>query len=518
MISKSRSTSYLSVHGHFYQPPREDPFTGRIPREPSAAPYANWNERITAECYSPNARAGNFQHISFNLGGTLARWLDEHAHDTYEEIIAADRGNEQSQGVGNGISQSVHHTILPLARRRDKICQVHWGIASFEHRFGRRPQGMWLPEMAVDYETLEIIAAAGIRFTILSDEQVYDRASDGKEEMTGGPYRVALPNGESIAVFVRDRGLSNSLSFAMPNSAYVDEWMDQHLGWRCGRNGLHIVATDGETFGHHHRQGVEVLRRIIATSAGRRCELTTLALYLDRHPPQSEIKVIENTAWSCFHGLDRWVIGCPCTPGDSRWKGALRRALDNLASELDRVYVCEAKQLGFEPWSLRDRYIEVVLGRVSGDRFLNGNGLGHLMTEETRRLLHLLEAQLYRQRMYTSCTLFFDDLDRYEPRYAIANAIRAMALTRYATGDDLSHGFRRDLTVPRSAKTGLTGADVFDEIVARAELRARPGPPQCGRLRPDQARPATPPASVSNRRDGAPVGPSEDDEEAVEGV
>ncbi len=477
MTSRSNHRCHLSVHGHFYQPPREDPFTGRIPREPSAAPYANWNERITAECYRPNARARNFEHISFNLGGTLARWLDEHAHETYEQIVAADRTHRESRGVGNGIAQCVHHTILPLARRRDKICQVHWGIASFEHRFGRRPEGMWLPEMAVDYETLEILAAAGIRFTILSDEQVYNRPSDGEGDGGGGPYWVALPNGERIAIFVRDRVLSNSLSFGMPDSGYVDEWLDQHLSWRCRRNGLHIVATDGETFGHHHRQGVEVLRQIVSGSARHRCELTTLAWYLEQYPPQSEIRVIENSAWSCCHGLDRWVVGCPCTPGESRWKGALRRALDNLASDLDRIYTCEAQQLGFEPWSLRDRYIDVVLGKVAGERFLNGNGLGHLMTEETGRLLHLLEAQLHRQRMYTSCTLFFEDLDRYEPRYAIANAIRAMALTHYATGDNLSHGFRRDLSVSRSAKTGLTGADIFDQIVSRAELEARQDPP-----------------------------------------
>jgi hypothetical protein len=477
MNTKLDSLCHLSIHGHFYQPPREDPFTGHIPREPSASPYANWNERITAESYAPNARTGNFEHISFNLGGTLARWLDEHAHQTYERIVAAEQTYRDVHGVGNGLGQPVHHTILPLARRRDKICQVHWGIASFEHRFGHRPQGMWLPEMAVDYETLETLVEAGIRFTILSDEQVH-----GDLEAGGGPYRVALRDGGEIAVFVRDRHLSNNLSFGMPDSAYIDEWLEEHVAWRCRRDGLHVIATDGETFGHHHRQGVAVLRRIL--SAGRRhgYQLTTPGLYLRQHPPEAEIKVIENTAWSCSHGLDRWLVGCGCTPGDSRWKGALRRALDNLAGDLDGAYTCEAQQLGFDPWPLRDRYIDVVLGKVSGEQFLNSNGLSHLMSEEARRLLQLLETQFHRQRMYTSCAFFFDDLDRYEPRYAIANAIRALALTRYATGEDLSHGFRRDLGVAVSAKSGLTGADIFDEIVTRAELEARSGPPQ--RLRP----------------------------------
>jgi hypothetical protein len=329
--------------------------------------------------------------------------------------------------------------------------------------------------MAVDYETLGILAAEGIRFTILSDEQVY-----GDLEASGGPYRVALPNGEEIAVFVRDRHLSNDLSFGMPDSAYVDEWLEERVARRCKRDGLHLLATDGETFGHHHRQGVEVLSHILAAGRRHGYGLTTLGLYLRQHPPQGEIKVIENTAWSCAHGLDRWVVGCGCTRGDSRWKGALRRALDNLAGDLDNFYVCEAKQLGFEPWSLRDDYIAVVLGQVSGEAFLSGNGLGHLMKEETRRLLQLLEAQFHRQRMYISCTFFFGYLDRYEPRYAIANGVRALALTRYATGEDLSHGFRRDLGAAKSTRTGLTAADLFDEIVTKAELEARPGPPQRG--------------------------------------
>jgi len=473
------ATCHLCIHGHFYQPPREDPFTGHIPREPSAAPYANWNERITAECYEPNVRAGNFARISFNLGGTLAHWLDDHAHQTYEQVVAAERAYREAHGVGNGLAQSVHHTILPLARRRDKICQVRWGVASFEHRFGHRPEGMWLPEMAVDHETLQVLASEGIRFTILSDEQVY-----GDLEAGGGPYRVALPNGDGIAVFVRDRHLSNHLSFGMPDSGYVDEWLKEHMAWRCHRDGLHVIATDGETFGHHHRQGVEVLKRMLDGEDRHGYNLTTLGRYLQQHPPEVEIKVIENTAWSCGHGLDRWLVGCGCTPGDSRWKGALRRALDNLACDLDRIYVCEAQQLGREPWTLRDRYIDVVLGKTSPRTFLSDNGLGNLMSEEEKRLIHLLEAQFHRQRMYISCTFFFGDLDRYEPRYAIANAVRALALTRYATGDDLSHGFRRDLGVVVSPKTRLTGADIFDEIVSRAELEARSGPPVCTRPRP----------------------------------
>lgn len=473
MKKETEQACHLCVHGHFYQPPRADPFTGHIPREPSAAPYHDWNERIAAKCYKPNAQAGNFERISFNLGGTLARWLDDNAHATYEQIIAAENGYREAHGVGNGLAQSVHHTILPLARRRDKICQVKWGIASFEHRFGHRPEGMWLPEMAVDYETLEVFAQEGIRFTILSDEQVYGDLRAG-----AGPYRVDLPNGDEIFVFVRDRHLSNTLSFNMPDLASVDDWVREQIAWRCNRDGLQLIATDGETFGHHHSQGVEVLSKILSPGDDFGYTLTTLGLYLREHPPREEVDIVENTAWSCSHGLDRWLVGCDCTAGDNRWKGALRRALDNLASDLDKVYTCEAEQLGFDPWPLRDRYIAVVLGQVDEETFLDNNGFDDLMDEERQRLLDLLEAQFHRQRMYTSCAFFFEDLNRYEPRYAIANAVRALALTRYATGEDLSHSFRRDLSVAVS-ETGHTGADFFDEIVTKAKLERR-GPACCG--------------------------------------
>ncbi len=459
------SNCYLCIHGHFYQPPRIDPFTGSIPREPDAAPYANWNERITAECYAPNVQAGNWARISFNLGGTLARWLDEHAHPTYERIIAAEQNYWETHAVSNGLAQPVHHTILPLARRRDKICQVRWGIASFEHRFGHRPEGIWLPEMAVDYETLEILAAEGIWFTILSDEQVRGDLSAG-----AGPYRVRLPSGGEIAVFVRDRHLGNTLSFGMPDPAHVGDWLRDQLGWRCNQNKLLLIATDGETFGHHHRQGVQVLNRILEAGNSHNYELTTLGLYLRQHPPQAELEIIENSAWSCAHRLDRWAIGCDCTPGDSRWKGALRRALDNLASDLDQVYLCEARHLGIDAWPLRDDYIAVVLGQMDGSTLLAEHDLAHLDTRETQRLLGLLEAQFYRQRMYASCTFFFEDLNRLEPRYAIANGVRALALTLYATRDDLSNSFRRDLSVAVSASTGRTGADILEEMLTKATI------------------------------------------------
>jgi hypothetical protein len=465
------TSCHLCIHGHFYQPSRINPFTGKTPPEPDAAPYTNWNERITVECYAPNAEprpdgsGSNFELISFNLGGTLAHWLDEHAHDTYNRIVAAEGNNWKTYGVGNGLAQPVHHTILPLARRRDKYCQVRWGIASFEHRFGHRPEGLWLPEMAVDYETLEVLADEGIRFTILSGEQVRGDLGAG-----AGPYRVALSDGNEIAVFLRDASLSNALSFQMPDLAHVEDWIKEQLGWRCRLGGLQLIATDGETFGHHHRQGVEVLGHILRAGSKHGYELTTLGKYLQHHPPRIDIEIVENTAWSCSHGLGRWVTGCECTSGDSHWKAALRRALDNLSCELDWVYMQEAQRMGADPWPLRDAYIAIDLGRMDARTLFAEYNLSHLGSEDTQRLLWLLEAQFYRQRMYTSCTFFFDCLDRREPRYAIANSVQAIALTHYATGNDLTHAFRRDLKIVACPNSGQTGANILDQMLEQAEI------------------------------------------------
>ena len=460
--------SFLCFHCHFYQPPREDPFTGQIPREAGAEPYHDYNEKITAECYQPNALLGNFDHISFNVGPTLAAWLDasRHAHETYDRIVQADRNHAARVGVGNAIAQSAHHTILPLARRRDKIAQVAWGIASFEHHFGRKPAGMWLPEMAVDYETLETLAGAGLTFTILSSEQV-----GGDTGGRAGPYRIRLSAGRSMAVFVRDRFLSNQLSFDMDKFPDPKTWAGQALVSRGP--GLSLIATDGETFGHHNRGGEHFLHSLLLRDApALGLQVVSLARYLADHLPQIEIEILEMTAWSCGHHVARWATGCECTPADSRWKGALRRALDNLASEMDLVYVTEARAAGADPWPLRDAYIAVVLGQMDGPTFLSAQGLSNLSTAAADRLLKLLQAELYRQRMYASCAFFFEELARIEPGYAIANAARALLLVKQATGEDLAHGFRRDLSVAFSARAGVTGADLYDAIIASAQANS----------------------------------------------
>jgi hypothetical protein len=454
----------LCIHGHFYQPPREDPFTGQYRREPSAAPYENWNERITFECYAPNTAVGNFGRISFNLGGTLARWMEGYAQDTYGSIVSAARQHKELVGQTNAIAQSVHHTILPLARERDKRCQVHWGIASFRHRFGHMPVGMWLPEMAVDHETLEVVADAGLQFVILSDEQV-----EGDRARGAGPYWVKLGGGRQIAVFVRDRGLSDYLSFQMPSPVHARQWMNDRLrGRRPGE--LVLIATDGETFGHHHRHGVAVLQDLTQANGIDAYEVTTLAAVLRDAPPTSEVLVRDNTAWSCNHNLGRWTTGCGCTRGGGYWKGALRRALDNLSREIDEIYSVALRRRDVGPWRLRDDYIHVLLGEVTAERFLSQHYLAALSSEAQRRLISLLDAQVHRQRMFASCAFFFEELERIEPRYAIANAVQALALIAYATGDDLTRGFHRDLSVAVSEVSGRTGADILDEILEEAQF------------------------------------------------
>ncbi|MEJ5308693.1 MAG: DUF3536 domain-containing protein [Anaerolineae bacterium] len=454
------SKPFLCVHGHFYQPPREDPFTGECREEPSAAPFLNWNDRVTAECYAPNAAVGNFARMSFNLGGTLARWMDGCVHETYQRIVGAVYQHRQRYGMPNGVAQAVHHTILPLARGRDKRCQVHWGIASYMHRFGVRPDGIWLPEMAVDYETLETVAEAGLSFVILSGEQVHGDLSRG-----AGPYRVRLPHGRSLAVFVRDRDLSNYISFNMPGPEHVRPLINEHLS-RTAPGVLTLIATDGETFGHHHKHGVQVLEALTTPGPADAYEITTLGRYLREYPPRGEVEIVENTAWSCAHDLGRWATGCHCTPGCGQWKGALRRALDNLSRDIDEIYAEVVRNRNLAPWSLRDDYIRVLLGQIAGPRFLMEYHQGHLTPTAQRHLLDLLEAQVYRQRMFVSCAFFFEDLERIEPRYALANAMRAITLVSNVTGDDLMRAFRRDLRIAISPGTGRTGTQILDEIAA----------------------------------------------------
>ncbi len=460
-------TPLVALHGHFYQPPREDPFTGAMPREAGAEPYHDFNEKITAECYQPNAAAGNLDRISFNIGPTLIGWLDRYQHETYLRIVEADRAHRQARGVGNAIAQPVHHTILPLARQRDKVTQIAWGIASFVDRFGRQPRGMWLPEMAVDLPTLEILSQRGLSFTILSEEQVRGDLRTG-----AGPYRVRLPGGGYFAVFVRDRHLSNQISFDVDQIADGRAWLADRLQARAG---LTLIATDGETFGHHQQAGVQFLSNVLSAAAPY--TLVTLTDYLRTHPPTLEVELNERTAWSCPHHLARWDAGCSCTAGDHSWKPLLRSALDLLADEIDALYLYELRRLVDHPWQLVERYIDVVLGVTDVSQLIREAARQALTTGQTLRVGKLVEAQLHRQRMFTSCGWFFEKLARPEPRYVIAQALRAVQLVKQATGVDLGPDLREALCAAKCTKPKLgatdefyTAADLYDEVATAHQL------------------------------------------------
>lgn len=461
----TKTTRYLCVHGHYYQPPRGNPFLKEPLVEPSAAPFKNWNERITAEAYQPNAELGNFEHISFNLGETLADWLAANAPETYQRILQADADHVRRYKAGNAIAQPMHHTILPVDRYEDKVTQVRWGKAAFALRYGRQSVGMWLPEMAVDMETLEVLAENGIQWTILTESQLKDKPAGS------GPFWVRLPGKRRIMVYVRDEYLSNDIAFNLGNFGGAGRWAREVLIPRRNTAGtLTLVATDGETFGHHwpgEEQFLHWLLTYEARAAGY--EVITLGRYTAMVEPRIEVEIKEDTAWSSGHGLARWVTGSPDTPGDSYWKGALRRAFDNLRYEIDAVYRAETTRIdGIDPIRLREAYIEVVLGYIADADFLKRQEVELARKDEAERLLKLVQAQYYRQRMYSSCAFFFAELDDLATHYGIANAAYAIKLTREATGVDLTPNFRRDLRLARvwdaETSTLCTGEEILDTV------------------------------------------------------
>ncbi len=465
------TTRSLCIHGHFYQPPREDPLTGAVPSEYGAAPYQNWNERIHAECYRPNAELGNFERVSFNIGPTLFTWMEAHDPTTYRQIVEQDHACTLRFGVGNAMAQAYNHTIMPLAGYADKVTQVAWGVADFQHRFGRKPQGMWLPETAVDTETLAVLADHGIEFTLLAPWQAESWNLDPTE-----PYRVALPEGRSITVFFYHQGLSGRVSFdpAMTTNAdafALNDLVGQYSGEKLRRDEpqLLLVATDGELYGHHQPFRDLFLARLLKSSSAQIGIAPTFpALWLREHPPQRWVGIRDRTSWSCHHGVVRWAGECGCAPG-ARWKFHLRQALDQLAATLDRVYVEAVSPFLPDPWALRHRYIQVLLGTLSVEDLIGELAGRRLPVEVTRRIHLLLEAQRERQRMFTSCGWFFDDFDRIEPKNNLAYAAQAACLTLLATGNDLAPDALPQLRQVQSGRTGLRGDQVFATYLRRAQ-------------------------------------------------
>ncbi|MGB8362268.1 MAG: DUF3536 domain-containing protein [Acidimicrobiia bacterium] len=484
---------FVCIHGHWYQPPRENPFTGLVEDQPSAAPYPNWNERITAECYQPNSRAeilngdgsvravmNNYAHVSSDWGPTLLSWLEANHPEIYHSILQADRDSMRAHsGHGPTLAHTYNHTILPLSNKRDKRTQVLWGIADFEHRFGRSPEGMWLPETAVDLESLEVLSDAGISFTVLAPTQASAvLAGDEWLDVRGGrvdtrvPYTVQLFGGSSITVFFYDGPLSQEIAFngLLEDGASLAGRLIEGLGEELPGARLSHVATDGETYGHHHRHGEMALARameILEESA--EIILTNYAEFLAEHPPTSVARIFENSSWSCAHGVGRWREDCGCSTGEhpdwhQEWRSHLRDALDLLRDVSIASFETIGATLLEDPWEARDRYVDVVLGG-DPEAFLDVHGRGAQDPALREKTLDMLEIQRQAMLMYTSCGWFFDDISGIESVLVLRHAGRVIDLTRRALGQDLEPGFLEILGKAPSNVAGKSGADVYRETV-----------------------------------------------------
>lgn len=434
---------YVIIHGHFYQPPRESPWTGLITPEPGAAPFPNWNERILSECYLANARAhamegrvvhvrNNYELIDFNIGPTLLAWLETHGKSAYRSILRGDAlSRERRDGDGNAIAQSYNHSILPLLGERDRGLQIAWGIDDFRYRFGRQPEGMWLPECAVDEGTLESLAAAGIRFTILAPEQGRF-ADDGASAHAAGPF-VWRSGGRTVTVFRFDRGLSAEISFgdALRNgAALADRIADAALALQPGE--ALLLATDGETFGHHKKTGAaELARALIMLERRDDLIITNCAQYLAMRGTRGEFTTNIATSWSCPHGVERWRSDCGCRmdPHTSQeWRAPLRDAMDFVNNHVTAAYDRFAADVVADPGGAAHEGIRLLIDTNPAihEEFFKR----HKVADEQKRerLLRLLEMLRAGQASLTSCAWFFDDFGGLEGRVALRWSARAVEL------------------------------------------------------------------------------------------
>jgi alpha-amylase/alpha-mannosidase (GH57 family) len=512
------------IHAHFYQPPREDPRTDRVPREPSAHPFHDWNERVLAECYRPVTEArilagdgrirgivNTLDQLSWDAGPTLLRWMAREAPDTYRAFVEADARSVRQLGHGNALAAPFHHVILPLASLRDKITEVRWGIEDFRRRFGREPEGMWLPETAVDTETLEVLAGEGIRFTILAPHQVRGAPA------SGAPGRVELPGGGSVAVFPYDGGLSHGVAFGRllkDSEAWVGAVREAHEGrssdLHAGAAPLVTIATDGETYGHHHRWGdmalAATVERLVAEPELR---LENPASYLARHGPAAEVELVEETSWSCAHGIERWRADCGCRmdvelPPAQGWREPLRAGLEELADGLHALYESGAKGWVVDPWEARNRYGAVVDGGPEArERFARdvlGSGAGEAEVADALRLLEMERDAL---RMFTSCGWFFDDIGGLEPVQVLEYAAHALDGAE-EEGIALESRLLTHLEGARSSDPEVgDGQRLWEETVRGDRAREEPGPRDEPVREADAPRPGDDAPEAALRRDQA---------------
>lgn len=453
---------YLCVHGHFYQPPRANPETGLVPKERGAYPFHDFNEKITSECYRPNAELGNFDLLSFDIGPTLAMWMRDHHPDVLERIADADRRAVSKTGYGNALAQSFHHTILPLASERDRLTELRWGIRWFEHTFGRRPLGIWLPETAVDIPTLEACVSEGLTFTIFSPEQAVEKIDARR------PYRVDLPSGRSIDVLFYEGPLSGTVSFNPHDTDSAEEFVQRFVLPRY--DGLTdpesdhptvVIASDGEVYGHHHPFKDHFLQDLLYLRApSNHVEVVSLEQYLALESPRRSVAIKNCSSWGCTHGLLRWSGDCPCTPGSGAWKRGLREAFDRLASRIDSHTDDAGRELSVDPWTLRDAYVDVVIGASQKDDWLSESGI-ELRSDRGDALVTLMEAQRYRLAMYASCAFYWDDLTRLEAGYGVRSALHAAKVIDGRFGTNLRTELEQDLAKISGWKSDKNAAELY---------------------------------------------------------
>ncbi len=499
---------FLCLHGHFYQPPRENPWLEEIEVQDSAAPFHDWNERVAAECYGPNAAArlltaarritgiaDNYEGLSFDFGPTLLPWLTVHAPEIWRRIAAADRESAARHGGhGNAIAQAYNHLILPLAPRRDRLTQIRWGKADFRARFGREPEAMWLPETAVDLETLDLLACEGMRFVLLSPYQAQAIRPEGAapRDATGGrfdptlPYRCRLPGGRSITVFFYDGPIARRVAFgdALDSADALLSAVRGGFDPTREHDELLSVAVDGETFGHHRKAGAAVLAAALARLRhdGEEIRLTNFAEFLDAHPPKDEVEIREGTSWSCEHGVERWRSDCGCRGDGPRewrqgWRGPLREALDQLRDALAALFEREGEKLLSDPWAARDAFIDVVLSPDDDhrDAFFAAHACRPLAGPDRVQALRLLEMQRNALLMYTSCGWFFSEISGLETAQNLEYAARAIQLAGEVGAAGIEEPF---LAALARAKGNLPetpdGAAVYEKLV-RPKIVTLPG-------------------------------------------
>ena len=490
---------FLCVHGHFYQPPRENAWLEEVEFQESAYPYHDWNERITVECYDTNAASrilndegrivdivNNYAKISFNFGPTLLSWLEKYQPHVYQAILLADKASQKLyNGHGSGMAQVYNHLIMPLANRSDKETQVIWGLYDFKSRFGREAEGMWLAETAVDTETLEVLAEHGVKYTILAPRQAKRFRKSGENWRDGidskQHYTCNLPSGKSIVLFFYDGDRSQDVAFKgllKDGKTFADTLVESFQNHVDLPQLVHI-ATDGESYGHHHRHGDMALAYCLRyIEENKLARLTNYSEYLSLFAPEHEVEIHENTSWSCYHGVERWQSDCGCATGghpdwNQKWRSPLRSSLNWLRDQLAEIYLQESKGLLEDPVRARNNFIEVILDRNRSKvyNFIEAHKAGSLDEEHQTKVIRLLEMQRQSLLMFTSCGWFFDEISGIETTQILQYANRAIQIAERESTVKLEGAFLKRLKKGKSnIPEQKDGVEIYSKVVTPARL------------------------------------------------